>query len=88
MSLLGLIRGSLTKYIENVTKSESNFAPTFVGRHLLLYITFNGHCLIKINISIPKKVINLYISYTIIAWLRKLNTVYIKEMPIWIFKAN
>ena len=46
--------------IENITKSDSNFAPTFVD-HLLSDINFNGYCLIK-NISMPKKVINLYIS--------------------------
>ena len=51
--------------IENITKSDSNFAPTFVDYHVLPNITFNGHCLIKTSISIPKKVINLYISYTL-----------------------
>ena len=44
---------------ENITKSNSNFAPTFVDDHVLPDIIFNGHCLIKSNISIPKKVINL-----------------------------
>ena len=47
--------------IENITKSDSNFDPTSVDHHLLLNINFNGHCLIKNNVSIPKKVINLYI---------------------------
>ena len=37
-------------------------------------MNFNGHCLIKINISIPKKVINLNISYTLDPRLRNLNT--------------
>ena len=50
--------------IENITKSDINFAPTFVDFHLLSDITFNGHYLIKNNISIRKKVINLYFSYT------------------------
>ena len=40
---------------ENITKSGSNFAPTFVDHHLLPDMNFNGHCLIKNNISIPKK---------------------------------
>ena len=40
--------------IENTTKSDSNFAPTFVDHHLLPDINFYGHCLIN-NISIPKK---------------------------------
>ena len=60
--------------IENITKSDSNFALTLVDHHLLPDINFNGHCLIKINISIPKKVMNLYISYTLSPQLRNLNT--------------
>ena len=36
-------------------------------------MNFNGHCLIKNDISIPKKVINLYISYTLNPQLRNLN---------------
>ena len=60
--------------IENITKSNSNFAPTFVDHHVLPDIDFNGHCLIKNNISIPKNVINLHISYTLNPQLRNLNT--------------
>ena len=60
--------------IENMSKSESNFSPTFVDHHLLPDINFNGHCLRKNNIYIPKKVINLYISYTLGPQLRNLNT--------------
>ena len=37
-------------------------------------MTFNGHCLIKSNVFIPKKVINLYISYKLTPWLRNLET--------------
>ena len=61
------------KNIENVTKSSSNFAPIFVDHYLLSDIDFNGHCLIN-NISITKKVINLYISYKLNPQLRHLNT--------------
>ena len=60
--------------IENITKSNSNFAPTFVDHHLLPDINFNGNCLTKNNIFIPKKVINLYISYALVPQLRNLNT--------------
>ena len=60
--------------IENVTKSDSNFAPTFVDHHSLPDVNFNGYCLIKHNISIPKKVKNLYISYALNPQLRNLNT--------------
>ena len=48
------------KCMENITKSDNNFIPTFVDHHLLLDMNFNVHCLIKDSISIPKKVINLY----------------------------
>ena len=37
-------------------------------------MNFNGHCLIKNNISISKKIINLYIFYTLGLQLRNLNT--------------
>ena len=49
--------------IENIIKSDSNFAPTLVDHYSLPNINFNGHCLIKNYISISKKEINLYISY-------------------------
>ena len=35
--------------IENITKSDRNFTPTFVYHHSLPDITFNGNCLIKSN---------------------------------------
>ena len=66
--------GMSEENIENIIKSKSNFAPTFIDHHLLPDINFNGHCLIKHNISIPKKVTNLYISYTLNPQLRNLNT--------------
>ena len=50
--------------VKIITKSGCNFAPTFVDHHLIPDINFNGHCLID-NIYIPKKVINIYISYTL-----------------------
>ena len=62
------------KNIENITKSDSNFAPTFIDHHVLLDINFNGHCLISDNISIPENVINLYISYILNPLLRNLST--------------
>ena len=55
--------------IENITKSDNNFASTFVDHHLLSDIDFNEYCLIN-RISIPKKVINSYISYILSTWLR------------------
>ena len=60
--------------IENVTKSDRNFAPTFADHHFLPDMNFNGHCLIKNNIFVPKREINLYISYTLGLQLRNLNT--------------
>ena len=60
--------------IEKITKSNGNFAPNFVDHHVLPNINFNEYCFIKKNISIPKKIINLYISYTLGSLLRNLNT--------------
>ena len=48
------------KSIENITKSDSNVSTTFVDHHLLSNMNFNGHCLIRNNIYVPRKVINLY----------------------------
>ena len=56
--------------IKNIAKSDSNFAPTFVDYHVLQDLNFNGHCLIN-NIYIPKKVISIYISYTLNPHLKK-----------------
>ena len=60
--------------IKNVNKSESNFAPTFVGHHLLPDITFNGPCLMENSISILKNIVMPYISYILISRFRNLNT--------------
>ena len=90
VAVLGLIdNGMSEENIEKITKSDSNFAPPFVDSlpfiiyfhslSLIYYQWFitihnsNGHCLIN-NISIPKKVINLYTSYTLNPHLRNLNT--------------
>ena len=62
------------KNIEDITKSDSNFALTFVNHHVLPDKNFNEHCLINNNISISNKVINLYISYILNPLLRNLNT--------------
>ena len=64
--------------IENITKSGSNFGPTFLDHHLLIGMSFNGHCLIKNYISFPKKVIDLYISDTLGPQLRNLSTYFIQ----------
>ena len=37
--------GTSEENIENITKSDSNFEPTFVDHHVLPGISFNGHCL-------------------------------------------
>ena len=60
--------------IENITKSDRNFAPNFLNYHVIQDINFNGHCLINDNIYITRKVINLYVSYILNPWLKNLNT--------------
>ena len=39
--------GMPAENIENITKSDSNFAPTFVDHHVLPDTNFNKHCLLK-----------------------------------------
>ena len=51
--------GMSKENIENITISDSNFAPTFVDHHLLPDMNFNGHCLRKVIFLFPKKVIHL-----------------------------
>ena len=51
--------GMSEENIENITKSDSKFAPTFDDHHVLPDKKFYRHCLIKDSISVPKKVINL-----------------------------
>ena len=66
--------GMLEGNIENINKSsDSNLAPKFVDHHSLPDINFNGHCLIS-NISVPKKVTNIYIPYKLNPQLTNLNT--------------
>ena len=65
--------GISEEHTENITKSDSKFAPTFVNHHVLPDINFNRLRLIN-NVSIPKKVINLCISYILNSWLRNVNT--------------
>ena len=42
--------------IEHITKSDSNFPPTFVHHHVLPDV-------IKTNISIPKKLIYIFLTH-------------------------
>ena len=60
--------------IENLTKSDNNFAPTYVDHNFLSDMIFRGHCLIKSSICIPKKVVHIYISYTLGLHLGNLKT--------------
>ena len=79
--------GMSEKIIENITKSYSNFALTFVDHHLLPDMNFNGHCLIK-NISIPKKVIYVYFLHTRSTIEKFKHRFYIMQLLIWICKTN
>ena len=65
--------GMSEETIENITKSDSNFAPTFVDHHVVRDINLNGRCKVNNN-YIPKKVINIHIFYPLNAWSRNLNT--------------
>ena len=47
--------------IENIAKSDSNFESTSLYHHLSADMNFNGHYLIKINISISKEIKTEYV---------------------------
>ena len=64
--------GMSEENIEKITKSDINFARILVDHHVLTDINFNTHSLIN-SIYIPKKVINIYVPYTINPWLSNLN---------------
>ena len=63
------------KYNVMARESINNFAPVSVDHHSIPDMNFNGHCLIKNNISIPKKEKNLCISYTHISYIRILTQI-------------
>ena len=60
--------------IENITTSESNFAPTLINYYSLPDIKFNGHCLINNNNDPSLAAVYLYICYTLDQWSRDLST--------------
>ena len=43
----GISNGISEENIENITTSDSNFAPSFVNHYLLPDMNFNGHCLMN-----------------------------------------
>ena len=57
--------------LRNITKSGSNFVPTFIDNHVLLDINLNEYRLIN-NISTPKK---LYIYIYIYIYITKTTTI-------------
>ena len=61
------------KYIEKITTSDNNFAPTFIDTRPSPDVKFNGHCSIN-KLPDSGKVTSLYISYALGPWSRDLNT--------------
>ena len=60
--------------IENITTSGSTFTPTLIETRPLPVGKFNGICLIRNNVYNFRKVINLYITYTLDTSSKDLNT--------------
>ena len=48
-------------YSWNLMKCQKKVLKIYLN--ILLDVSFNGHCLIQNNLSIPKKMINIYVSY-------------------------
>ena len=66
-------KGMSEESIKNITVSNNCFAPTLINYYSLPNAKFNEHCLVN-NISIPLKVINIYISYIPDTSTKDLNT--------------
>ena len=64
--------------IKNITKSDSNFASTFVDHHLLQDMNFNGYCLIKNNIFPCKCNKSIYFPHTRSSIMRFKHRFYIR----------
>ena len=61
--------------IENITASDSNFAPTLINYCPLPNIKLDRHCLINNNNNdLSLGAVNVYICYTLNRWSRDLNT--------------
>ena len=71
------------KLVENITKSDCNFAPTFVDHHVLPDMNFNGQRLI-----IKKNNKSIYFLHTKSMVKKLKHKFYIKELLIWICKAD
>ena len=54
--------------IENITTPDNTFPQTLVNSYPLSHKKLAGNCLINSNMSVFKKVINLYISCTLDPW--------------------
>ena len=63
--------------IENITTSDNTFASILIGTCPLQVVKFNGNCLIRNHVYNFRKIINLYIYYTLNTWSRNLNTGFI-----------
>ena len=73
--------------IEDITKPDSSFAPTFVDHHVSPEIDFNIHCLIS-NIYVSKKLINTYFLHTKSMVKKFKHRFCISYLRIRICKAN
>ena len=58
--------------LKNTAPSGNTLAPTLTDTSPLPVAKFNGNCLIRNSIYNFRKVINLYISYTLNSWSREI----------------
>ena len=59
---------------ENITTLGNTFVPILIDTLSLPFVKFHRNCLIRSNIYAFRKVIKLYISYTLNKWFGDLNT--------------
>ena len=76
--------GYAEENIENMTTSDSSFAPALINCYPLPDIKFNGNCLINNNNNIiASGMINIYYSYTLDQWSQDLHTDF--TLGNWLF---
>ena len=63
-------KGILEESIKNPPGCENNFPPILINSYPLPDVIFGGNWLINGNISVFRKIINLYISYKLDTWSR------------------
>ena len=67
-------KGKSEESIKNPPGLDNTVDQSLINSYLLPDVKLGGNCLMNSNISVLRKVVNLYISYKLDTWSRGLNT--------------